>query len=99
VAGRRIEASVVAGQLVVVVPRDAVVDLVTRIGLGNVSYPELTGVNPGHFVSLPPTMTASAAATAPHVTIVAAVGIGHIRIQRATTAVIITPGSRGVNAG
>jgi phage shock protein C len=88
VAGYVVSSSVAAGVLTVVVPNDAVVNLKSHVGLGNVSDVGYENGPFGPFGPFDPNPIAPKGTTsiklAPRVTIDVQVGIGHILVVRAS---------------
>lgn len=84
VTGYDVIATVTAGELVIKVPSDAIVDLRTHVGVGRVSFGFDHGSSgPGYFRAVPRTLTTAASrARAPHLTVDAAVGAGEIIVVR-----------------
>lgn len=81
-SGFRVVASVAAGELVIDVPSDAVVDVRTHVGVGSVNY-EASGGFPGiPFASVPRGLVGAARTKAPHLVVDASVGVGHLVIVR-----------------
>ena len=79
--GYDVSVSVAAGELVLFVPMDAVVDLRTHVAIGSVSY-NTDGV-PDGFDPLPRgAATAAERDAAPHLTVTATVGVGTILVER-----------------
>ncbi len=83
-SGYRVVATVAIGNLTIEVPPNAVIDLHTHIGAGNLwtgrfmaNGFETAGFNPN-----PHSLTGAALARAPHLSIDAEVGIGHINLWR-----------------
>lgn len=88
--GYSIAASVAVGDLTIVVPADAVVEMRTHTGLGSVSYsstyPNYYGYYDGSFNGVPKADTTVALQrAAPHVSIDAQVGIGQIYLARSSS--------------
>jgi phage shock protein PspC (stress-responsive transcriptional regulator)/predicted membrane protein len=81
-SGFTLSTSVAAGELTIVVPADAVVNLTTNVGAGNVNT---FGYTPSTtaYSSLPAGKTGAQIAASPHVTIDARVGAGRILLSRA----------------
>jgi len=85
-SGFAIQASVAAGELRIVVPANAVVNLSTVVGVGVVvvdSPISVPGVSTEAFASLPARLSASQIHQSPHLTIDARVGWGQIDLMRA----------------
>ena len=82
--GYVVNASVGAGELDVIVPSGAVVDLRTHVGAGASSYPQASGFDSGRFIAVPASVTSAASrASAAHLTLTVQVGIGHLLVRRA----------------
>jgi phage shock protein PspC (stress-responsive transcriptional regulator) len=79
-AGFEVTTTVASGRLTIDVPKDAVVNLKTHIGIGGVTYQLANGWESEGFDPNPPTATPAKAS--PHLTIDAQVGIGSIQIVR-----------------
>jgi hypothetical protein len=73
------------GRLEIVLPANAIVELKTHVGIGTISIENGPGGSPvAQFQPVPSTLhSAQSQSQAPHVTIDAEVGIGHILIVRA----------------
>jgi phage shock protein PspC (stress-responsive transcriptional regulator) len=86
-SGFVVTSTVSVGSLVVDLPGNAIVDLRTHVGIGTVSYQQWVGSEIlGRFQAVPPsTESAKSRQKAPHVTVDAEVGVGHILIVRTAT--------------
>ena len=87
--GFTVTATVAVGVLVIVLPTNAVVNLKTHVGVGSVTYPLTNGSTTSAFRPFPAALTTVAnRVKAPHVTVVADVGIGLVQIERAPSVIV-----------
>jgi phage shock protein PspC (stress-responsive transcriptional regulator) len=83
-SGYVVNASVGVGQLEVIVPAGAVVDLRTHVGAGVSSFPSSTGgFDSSNFLAVPPGLSGAARAHAAHLTLTVQVGVGRVEVVRA----------------
>lgn len=83
-SGFVIDASTAVGTLRVVLPRDVVVSLTTHVGVGAVYFVRGSGYTSGFIASPVSNLSAAQLRRAPHLVLDARVGIGQIRIVRAS---------------
>lgn len=83
-AGYSVAASVAIGNLTIDVPANAVINLHTHVGAGTVWYGQFEpkGWRSADFHAIPTSLHGAAIARAPHLSIDAEVGIGHINLWR-----------------
>ncbi len=85
-SGFALAASVAVGELIIEVPMNAVVNVKTHVGIGSISYDNgPNSFSTGTFQVLPSGLSPTQLRRAPHLSIDAEVGFGHIQVDRGST--------------